>query len=154
VAIVEGEWEHIEQILTTDVVGRIWDLRRLVVPLSDVIEHPFQNRTRTSADIIGSVFVYTNYRVPVDVVRDEVHRALKTTDWRDGKVWNVQVTDANVHPLEIRALMSAADSSKAWDLRCLIREHLAAFLRMHHADSLPRARAEILAFPEPQPRAG
>jgi len=154
VVIVEGEWGRIEEILTTYVVVRIWDLRRLVVPLSYFIEHPFQNWTRTSANIIGSVFVYTDYRVPVDAVRDEVHRVLQTTDLWDGKVWNVQVTDAKEHTLEIRALMSAVDSSKAWDLRCLVREHLVAFLQEHHADSLPRARTEILAFPEPQPRAG
>lgn len=154
VVIVEGEWGRIEEILTTYVVVRIWDLRRLVVPLSYFIEHPFQNWTRTSANIIGRVFVYTDYRVPVDVVRDEVHRVLQTTDLWDGKIWNVQVTDAKEHTLEIRALMSAADSSKAWDLRCLVREHLVAFLQEHHADSLPRSRAEILAFPEPHPRAG
>ena len=143
VVIVEGEWGRIEEILTTYVVVRIWDLRRLVVPLSYFIEHPFQNWTRNSADIIGSVFVYTDYRVPVEELRQAVHGMLKTTDLWDGKVWNVQVTDSKEHTLEVRALMSASDSSKAWDLRCLVREQLVAWLQEHHPDSLPRARAEV-----------
>ncbi len=143
VVIVEGEWGWIEEIRTTYVVIRIWDLRRLVVPLSYFIEHPFQNWTRVTADLIGSVFVFADYRVPVDEVRTEVHRILQTTDLWDGKVWNVQVTDATEHTVQIRALMSASDSGRAWDLRCLVREALVKFLREHYPDSLPRARAEV-----------
>lgn len=143
VVIVEGEWGRIEEILTTYVVVRIWDMRRLVVPLSYFIEHPFQNWTRISADIIGSVFVYTDYRVPVEELRTEVHRILQSTELWDGNVWNVQVTDAKEQTVEIRALMSASDSSKAWDLRCLVREQLVAYLQEHHPDSLPRIRAEV-----------
>ncbi len=143
VVIVEGEWGRIEEIRTTYVVVRIWDLRRLVVPLSYFIEHPFQNWTRTSADIIGSVFVYTDYRVPVEELRQEVHRILGTTDLWDGKVWNVQVTDSKEQTVEIRALMSASDSSKAWDLRCLVREQLVAYLQERHPESLPVVRAEL-----------
>ncbi len=143
VVIVEGEWGRIEEIRTTYVVVRIWDLRRLVVPLSYFIEHPFQNWTRTSADIIGSVFVFTDYRIPVEEVRQEVQRILGTTDLWDGKVWNVQVTDATEHTVQIRALMSAADSSKAWDLRCLVREQLVAYLQERHPESLPVVRAEV-----------
>jgi small-conductance mechanosensitive channel len=143
VVIVEGEWGRIEEIRTTYVVIRIWDLRRLVVPLSYFIEHPFQNWTRVSADLIGSVFVFADYRVPVEELRQEVHRILQTTDLWDGKVWNVQVTDATEHTVQIRALMSASDSSRAWDLRCLVREQLVRFLQERYPDSLPRARAEV-----------
>jgi small-conductance mechanosensitive channel len=143
VVIVEGEWGWIEEIRTTYVVIRIWDLRRLVVPLSYFIEHPFQNWTRVTADLIGSVFVFADYRVPVDELRDEVHRILQTTDLWDGKVWNVQVTDATERTVQIRALMSASDSGKAWDLRCLVRERLVKFLQERYPDSLPRARAEV-----------
>ncbi|MGH7668772.1 MAG: mechanosensitive ion channel family protein, partial [Gemmatimonadaceae bacterium] len=150
VVIVEGEWGRIEQILTTYVVVRIWDLRRLIVPLSYFIEHPFQNWTRTSADIIGSVFVYTDYRVPVDEIRDEVQRVLKTTDLWDGKVWNVQVTDSKEHTVEVRVLVSTSDSSKGWDLRCLVRERLVTYLQQHHPESLPRTRVEMDSrAPEP-----
>jgi small-conductance mechanosensitive channel len=149
VVIVEGEWGRIEEIRTTYVVVRIWDLRRLVVPISYFIEHPFQNWTRTSADILGSVFVFADYRVPVDDVREEVHRILQTTDLWDGKVWNVQVTDAGEHTVQLRALMSSADSSKSWDLRCLVREQLVQFLQERYPDSLPRARAEV-SWPDRQ----
>jgi small-conductance mechanosensitive channel len=141
--IVEGEFGWIEDITTTYVVVRIWDLRRLVVPLAYFIEHPFQNWTRASADLLGTVFVYTDYSVPVDEVRAELHRILKSTEMWDGKVWGLQVTDANAHVMEMRALMSASNSGKAWDLRCYVREKLIDFLQRNYPQSLPRTRAEI-----------
>ena len=143
VVIVEGEWGWIEEIGTTYVVVRIWDLRRLVVPLSYFIEHPFQNWTRVTADLLGTVFVYTDYTVPVDEVRAELHRILQASPMWDGKVWGLQVTDATEHTLQLRALMSAADSSIAWDLRCHVREKLVAFLQERYPHSLPRVRAEL-----------
>jgi small-conductance mechanosensitive channel len=149
VVIVEGEWGWIEEIGTTYVVVRIWDLRRLVVPLSYFIEHPFQNWTRVTSDILGTVFVYTDYTVPVDELRAELHRILRTTDLWDGKVWGLQVTDATERTLQLRALMSASDSGKAWDLRCYVREKLVAFLQERFPHSLPRARAELERIPSP-----
>jgi len=143
VVIVNGEWGWIEEIGTTYVVVRIWDLRRLVVPLSFFIEQPFQNWTRVTADLLGTVFVYTDYRVPVERVRQELHRILGTTPLWDGKVWGLQVTDATEHTVQLRALMSAADSDKAWDLRCLVREQLIAFLQRECPESLPVTRAEL-----------
>lgn len=143
VVIVEGEWGWIEEIATTYVVVRIWDLRRLVVPISYFIEHPFQNWTRVTADLLGTVFLYTDYTVPVEEIRRELHRVLKTTDLWDGKVWGVQVTDATAQTMEVRALMSASDSPKAWDLRCLARERLITFLQEKYPQSLPRTRVEM-----------
>jgi hypothetical protein len=143
VVIVEGEWGWIEEIGTTYVVVRIWDLRRLVVPLSYFIEHPFQNWTRVTADLLGTVIVYADYTVPVEEVRAELHRILQASEMWDGKVWGLQVTDATEHTLQLRALMSAADSSIAWDLRCHVREKLVAFLQERHPHSLPRVRAEL-----------
>jgi small-conductance mechanosensitive channel len=143
VVIVEGEWGWIEEISTTYVVVRIWDLRRLVVPLSYFIEHPFQNWTRVTADLLGTVFLYTDYTIPVEEIRQELHRILQTTDLWDGKVWGVQVTDASPQTMELRALMSASDSSKAWDLRCLVREKLISFLQDKYPQSLPRMRVEM-----------
>ncbi|MEJ2009129.1 MAG: mechanosensitive ion channel family protein [Acidobacteriota bacterium] len=143
VVIVEGEWGWIEEITTTYVVVRIWDLRRLVVPISYFIEHPFQNWTRVTADILGTVFVYTDYTVPVEEVRQELHRILKTTDKWDGKAWGLQVTNASEHTMELRALMSAADSPTAWDLRCLVREQLITFLQQKYPQSLPKTRVEM-----------
>ncbi|MDE3155612.1 MAG: mechanosensitive ion channel [Acidobacteriota bacterium] len=143
VVIVEGEWGRIEEITTTYVVVRIWDLRRLIVPLSYFIEHPFQNWTRQTADLLGTVMIYADYTVPVDEVRQELHRILAgSADW-DRKVWGLQVTDTTDRTIALRALMSAADSGKAWDLRCLVRERLIAFLQANYPHCLPRARAEV-----------
>ncbi len=143
VVIVEGEWGWIEEIGTTYVVVRIWDLRRLVVPLSYFIEKPFQNWTRKSADLLGTVYIYTDYTVPVDEVRGELHTALQSSSRWDGKVWGLQVTNATEHTVELRALMSAPDSGTAWDLRCEIREKLIHYLQEKYPDSLPKARAEL-----------
>ncbi len=145
--IVEGESGWIEEITTTYVIVRLWDLRRLVVPLSYFIEKPFQNWTRRTADLLGTVLLYTDYSVPVGEVREELHRILQSSELWDGKVWNLQVTDAREHTLELRALMSAADSGKAWDLRCYVREKLIAYLQARYPESLPRVRAEVRGFP-------
>ncbi len=143
VVIVEGEWGWIEEIGTTYVVVRIWDLRRLVVPLSYFIEKPFQNWTRRSADLLGTVYIYTDYTIPVDEVRAELHSALQASSRWDGKVWGLQVTNATEHTLELRALMSARDSSTAWDLRCEIREKLIKVLQEKYPGALPKVRAEL-----------
>ena len=143
VVIVEGEWGWIEEITTTYVVVRIWDLRRLVVPISYFIEHPFQNWTRVTADLLGTVFLYTDYTVPVEEIRQELHRILQTTDLWDGKTWGLQATNLSEHTLELRALMSASDSPKAWDLRCLVRERLVTFLQQQYPQSLPRTRVAM-----------
>ncbi len=143
VVIVEGEWGWIEEINTTYVVVRIWDLRRLVVPISYFIEKPFQNWTRTTADLLGSVYIYADYGFPVDALRNEFKRILEASGMWDGKVGVVQLTDARERTIEIRALMSAPSSSQAWDLRCHVREKLIEFVRDNYPESLPRLRAEV-----------
>jgi small-conductance mechanosensitive channel len=144
VVIVEGEWGWIEEINITYVVVRIWDLRRLVVPVAYFIEKPFQNWTRNNADLLGTVFLYADYSLPVDAVRTELHRILESTKLWDGKVWGLQVTNTTDRTMELRALMSAPDSSTAWDLRCYVREKLIFFLQQQFPGSLPRMRAEVL----------
>jgi small-conductance mechanosensitive channel len=146
VVIVEGEWGWIEEITMTYVVVRIWDLRRLVVPLSYFIEKPFQNWTRKTADLLGTVFLYTDYTVPVDSVRSELRRILESSGMWDGKVWGLQVTNASEHTVELRALMSAIGSSEAWDLRCYVREKLIEFLQREYPASLPRSRADLVSL--------
>lgn len=141
--VVEGEWGWIEEIGTMYVVVRIWDLRRLVLPLSYFLEHPFQNWTRTSADLLGSVMIYTDYSVPVDAIRAELRRICESTPLWKGDVCAVQVTDADQKTIQVRALVDARNSSDAWDLRCLVREKLIDFLQKNHPDSLPRLRAEL-----------
>ncbi|HOK46271.1 MAG TPA: mechanosensitive ion channel family protein [Bryobacteraceae bacterium] len=148
VVIVEGEWGTIEEITTTYVVVRIWDKRRLVVPLSYFIERPFQNWTRHSTDLLGTVFIYADYSVPVDEVRAELHRILENSGMWDGQVCKLQVTNATEHTVELRALMSAANSGQAWDLRCLVREKLIDFLQRRYPECLPRARTEISRRPQ------
>ncbi len=143
VVIVQGEWGRIEKITTTYVVVRIWDERRLIVPLSKFIEEPFENWTLETSNLLGTVFLHTDYTVPVDAVREELHRILKGTPMWDGKVWGLQVTDSTERTMELRALMSASNASLAFDLRCLVRERLIAFLQSQYPESLPRTRAEI-----------
>jgi small-conductance mechanosensitive channel len=140
VVIVEGEWGRIEEITLTYVVVAIWDLRRLVVPITYFIEKPFQNWTRTSADILGSVFLQVDYGVPVDAVRQELTRILEASPHWDRKVNVLQVTDAKERTLELRALASSSDASKSWDLRCEVREKLVAFVQKNYPGSLPRLR--------------
>ncbi|HET9862168.1 MAG TPA: mechanosensitive ion channel domain-containing protein [Steroidobacteraceae bacterium] len=143
VVIVEGEWGRIEEITLTYVVVRIWDLRRLVVPITYFIETPFQNWTRTSADILGSVFLHVDYGVPVDALRAELTRILEASPHWDKKVNVLQVTDAKERTLELRALASAVDAGTAWNLRCEVREKLVAFVQKNYPDSLPRLRATV-----------
>lgn len=143
VVIVENEWGRIEEITLTYVVVRIWDLRRLIVPITYFIESPFQNWTRTSADILGTVFVSTDYNVPVDAVREELHNILKKSEHWDGKVCVLQVTNTSDRTMELRALMSSADASAAWSLRCEVREKLIEFIKTEYPQALPRMRAEL-----------
>lgn len=143
VVIVEKEWGWIEEINLTYVVVRIWDKRRLILPATYFIEKPFQNWTRVSADILGTVFIYTDYTVPVDKLREELTRILEADPNWDGKVNVLQVTDSTERTMEIRALMSAADSPSAWDLRVHVREKLIDYLQKNYPESLPRSRIEM-----------
>lgn len=143
VVIVENEWGWIEEINLTYVVIRIWDKRRLVVPSTYFLERPFQNWTRTSADILGTVFIYTDYTVPIDALRKELTRLLESNKYWDKKVNVLQVTDAKEHTLELRALMSAATSPDAWELRVVVREKLVEFLQREYPECLPKTRVEV-----------
>lgn len=141
--IVENEFGNVEEITLTYVVIKIWDLRRLIVPLNYFIDRPFQNWTRTSADIIGAVVFYVDYTMPVEALRSELTRLLEKNPLWDGKTNILQVTNATERTLEIRALVSAANGGDAWNLRCYIREHLLLFMRKHYMECLPRGREFI-----------
>jgi small-conductance mechanosensitive channel len=143
VVIVEGEWGRIEEITLTYVVVHIWDDRRLVVPLSYFIDKPFQNWTRTSADLMGSVFLWTDYTLPLEEVRGFLKGLIEPHPLWDKRFWNLQVTDATEHTMQIRVLVTSADSSKSWDLRCDVREKLVAFLQQKYPQCLPRMRADL-----------
>ena len=151
--VVEGEWGWIEEIATTYVVVRLWDWRRLIVPLSYFIEKPFQNWTRESASIIGSVFWHVDYRVPIEAFREEMKRVIAASDLWDEQVAVLQVTDASKQTIELRGLMSARTSPRAWDLRCEVREKMIVWLQENHPEALPRVRAEIREAAAPDPQA-
>jgi small-conductance mechanosensitive channel len=147
VVIVENEWGWIEEINLTYVVVRIWDKRRLVVPSTYFLDKPFQNWTRTSADILGTVFIYTDYTMPIEPLRKELTRLLESSPLWDGNVNVLQVTDAKENTLEIRALMSAETSPIAWDLRVFIREKLIGFIQREYPQCLPRTRVKMEELP-------
>lgn len=152
VVVLEGEWGRIEEIGATNVIVRLWDSRHLVVPLSYFIERPFENWTHKTADVLGTVFLYTDYSVPVEEVRVELYRLLLASEMWDGKTWSLQVTNATERAMELRALMSAPDSATAWNLRCHIREKLIGFVVEHYPQNLPRARVEIQGKPQEEDR--
>ncbi len=143
VVIVENEWGWIEEINLTYVVVRIWDKRRLIVPTTYFIETPFQNWTRNTADILGTVFIYTDYTMDVKALREELTRLLESTDLWDKEVNVLQVTNATEQTMEVRALMSAKNSPTAWDLRVFIREGLITFIQENYPDALPKTRIDI-----------
>ncbi len=143
VVIVENEWGRIEEITLTYVVVKIWDLRRLIVPITYFIEKPFQNWTRVTADILGTVFIYVDYTVPIEEIRKHLHTILKDSKLWDEKVCVLQVTNTTEKTIELRALMSANDASTAWGLRCYVREKLIEFIRDNYPQSLPRFRASV-----------
>jgi small-conductance mechanosensitive channel len=152
VVIVEGEWGRIEEITLTYVVVLIWDRRRLIVPINYFIEKPFQNWTRASADLLGSVFLYLDYTLPLKALRDELDRLLEHSARWDRKVKVIQVTDAKPNGMEVRVLVSAGDASTAWDLRCELREKLIEFVQQNYPQCLPRVRAEFSGFGSAQVR--
>jgi small-conductance mechanosensitive channel len=144
VVIVEGEWGRIEEITLTYVVVKIWDERRLVLPVNYFLEKPFQNWTRTNADIMGTIFLYVDYSFPVENIRIALPDMLKgNPDW-DGRIWNVQVTKATEQYKEIRVLLSSADASKNWDLRTVIREKLIDFINDNYPDTFAKIRIKSL----------
>jgi small-conductance mechanosensitive channel len=142
VIIVEGEYGLVEELSSAYVVIRVWDQRRLIVPLSYFIERPFQNWTRTSAELLGTVFVHTDYTIDVERIRQRGRQIVETSRLWDRRVFNVQITDAKENTLELRLLVSATDSGRLWDLRCELREKIVAFIKSEYPGALPRRRLE------------
>ena len=140
VVVVEGQWGWIEEIRSTYVVVRIWDLRRLVLPLAYFIEHPFENWTRHTADLLATVTFYVDYTAPIAELREYCRMVVQESELWDGKAWAFQVTDAGPQTLQLRALMGVHNSGAAWDMRCLVREKLIDYLQRHHPGCLPKTR--------------
>ena len=144
VVIANGEWGKIEEITTTYVVVRTWDLRRIILPISYFIQTPFQNWTWKTADLMAYVYLYLDYTMPIEPLRSEFTKILVNSHLWDKKVNVLQVSDASEHAIQVRALASAADSSSAWDLRCEVREKLIVFLQDRYPGALPKQRAELV----------
>jgi small-conductance mechanosensitive channel len=141
--VINGEWGWVEEFTSTYVVIRLWDWRRQIVPLSYFFENVFTNWTRSSSSIIGSVFLYLDWTIPVERVRQKATEVVKASKLWDGQVVNLQVSDAKEETIELRILASASDSSRAWDLRCEVREKLIAFVQAEYPQCLPRQRPEV-----------
>jgi small-conductance mechanosensitive channel len=142
--IIENEWGWVEDIAATYVVIRLWDWRRMVVPLSYFIEKPFQNWTRDTASLIGVIALHVDYRADVPRIRRWLEGAVKESQLWDGAVVNLQVIDADSRTIELRALVSARNAPQSWDLRCEMREKLIAFIRDEMPEALPRERAILI----------
>ncbi|PXX92353.1 mechanosensitive ion channel protein MscS [Marinobacter vulgaris] len=145
---VQGEWCWVEEVTATYVVLRVWDLRRLVVPLQWFIENPFQNWSRNDTELTGPVFLHVDYSMPIEPLRTEYDRLLRQSPQWNGNTATVQVTDAGDTNMEVRLLMSAKDSSGLWDLRCAIREGMITFIQEQFPDQLPRVRARLVDQPD------
>lgn len=152
VLIVEGEWGRVEEITFTYVVLGLWDQRRLIVPLNYFIEKPFQNWTRSTSQLLGTVFLYVDYSLPVEAVRTELKRLVEQHPLWDKRVCVLHVTDSKEKTMELRALVSAADSGAAFDLRADLREALVRFIQQNYPGSLPKTRTAV--DPESPPAAG
>ncbi|GJD64395.1 mechanosensitive ion channel family protein [Methylobacterium frigidaeris] len=140
--IVENEWGWVEEINSTYVVVRLWDWRRLILPLTYFIQKPFQNWTRDGASLIGSVFLFVDHTAPIDAMRQKLSEIAAQSPLWDRNVVNLQVSDAKENVIEIRMLVSARNAPQAWDLRCEVREKIITFLQTEHPGALPRHRTE------------
>lgn len=143
VLVVTGEWGRVEEITGSYVVLRIWDQRRLIVPLQWFIENPFENWTRQSAELLGSVMLWVDYSLPLEPLRAEAQRVCEASPNWDRRVCAVQVTDATDRSMQVRVLVSSASSGQNFDLRCELREALIAFVAREHPEALPRLRTEF-----------
>ncbi|MFD1702362.1 mechanosensitive ion channel family protein [Methylopila henanensis] len=149
--VVENEWGWVEDITSTYVVVRLWDWRRLVLPLKYFIEKPFQNWTREGASIIGTVMIYVDHAAPIALMREKLEELARASPLWDGQVVNLQVSDAMEHVIQVRFLVSAGTSPRAWDLRCEMREKMIGWLAEEHPYALPRLRADMGRQPASDP---
>jgi small-conductance mechanosensitive channel len=141
IVVVEGEFGQIEEITLTYVTVRTWDLRRMILPITYFVEKPFQNWSRVSTDLLGTVVLYLDYQAPIGELRKELKRLVENNQKWDRKVCGLQVTDIKQSTIEVRALVSSTDPGKLSDLRCEVREGLIEFLCRNYPESLPRQRS-------------
>lgn len=141
--IVEGEWGRVEEISSTYVVVKLWDWRRMVLPLTYFIQNPFQNWTRESASLIGTSMIYVDYGAPIEVLRRKLQEIAEASPLWDRDVVNLAVTDLTERTMQVRCLISARNAGEAFDLRCEVREKMIAFLQEEMPHVLPRDRLDL-----------
>jgi small-conductance mechanosensitive channel len=143
VVVMQGEFGRVEEIGMTYIVLRLWDERRMIVPFNKVITEPFQNWSRTTTQLTGTVYLWVDYATPVERVREAAQRIVEASPLWDKRVFALQVTEASEQAMQLRVLASASSSSAAWDLRVHVREKLIEFLQRELPDSLPRRRVML-----------
>lgn len=149
VVVVDQQWGRVENLSLTFVVVRLWDERRLVLPTTYFTTQPFENWTRSTAQVTGTVLLHLDYRAPVPELRAETERYVQASPLWDRRSWALQVTDCTDRTVEVRIIVSAADAGRAFDLRCALREHLIGWLNAHHPEALPTLRLESDLVPVP-----
>jgi small-conductance mechanosensitive channel len=147
VVVVQGEWGRVEEINSAYVIIRIWDLRRLIIPLSYFIENSVQNWTRQSSEIMGTAFLYVDYSIPVEDLRGRLNAIVHASPLWDKKVCGLQVTNLSEHSMELRCLVSSRNASENFDLRCLVREQMAAWIQQNHPTAFPITRLAAISGP-------
>lgn len=147
VVVVQGEWGRVEEINSAYVIIRIWDLRRLIVPLSYFIENSVQNWTRQSADIMGTAFLYVDYSIPVEDLRRQLNAIVHPSPLWDEKVCGLQVTNLSERSMELRCLVSSRNASENFDLRCQVREQMTAWIQENHPTAFPTTRFAAVSGP-------
>lgn len=142
VVIAEGQWGRIEEITLTYVVVHIWDDRRLVLPSTYFTNTPFENWTRHSSELLGSVEFDLDWQASPSQMRERLEKILAETPLWDGRTGVLQVTDAVGGFVRIRVLVTAVDAPTLFDLRCHVREQLVQWLHETDAAALPRTRIQ------------
>ncbi|ARQ71269.1 mechanosensitive ion channel family protein [Streptomyces marincola] len=145
--VVDGEWGTVEEISLAFLTVRIWDDRRLTMPVSYFNSKPYENWSRGGHEITGTVFLHLDHSTPVAELRKRLQEyLLGRKDW-DGRTWSLVVTDTTPTTIEVRAAMSARNADDVWTLRCAVREELVSWLREHHPYALPRVATSPAAQP-------
>jgi small-conductance mechanosensitive channel len=142
---VQNEYGWIEEINATYVVIRLWDLRRLIVPLNFFIQQPFYNWTREAANTIGSALIYLDYTAPIDLIRQKAIELVGKSGRPNTEVASVQITNLRPDCVELRVLIRSDSPGKASDASAELREKLISFLQREHPEALPRQRSQTVA---------
>ncbi|MFI6578672.1 mechanosensitive ion channel family protein [Nocardiopsis sp. NPDC050513] len=146
VVVIEGEWGRVEELSLVNVTVKIWDERRLVVPVANFTTMAFENWTKQSTQITAKVMLPLDWEVPIGALREEAGRLITSSEYWDGRSWSCQVVDILGDGLvQVRVVATAADSGDQWNIACQMREHLVGWLVEHYPESLPRNRTEFVS---------